>query len=162
MRRRKEGLEAFTGPELSGYIAREHGGVVAAQRGSHITYRLPDGREVGSLLSGYVPSVMARVVAKKLGMTYPELRAALGHPVLKRGRPRRQRVEPTSPPPITKADVIGALDDLQAEVGDLNAIKFGQRDPAFYRKAYETLIAARRELERMPRPLATWKPEATS
>lgn len=152
------GLEAFDGRELSAYIERVHGGRLLTQRGSHITYELPDGRKVGSLLHGYIPTAMARHVAKTLGMTYPELRSALKRPVIKRTRKPRHRPPRIDPPAVSRADVLRVLDALQADVAALDAVRYGKRDAAFYRDVITALSDARDALKRLPRPLSTWEP----
>lgn len=156
----RRGLEAFNGPELSAYIERVHGGRLLAQRGSHITYELPDGRKVGSLLHGYIPTAMARHVAKTLGMTYPELRSALKRPIIKRTRRPHRPTRPArlDPPAVSRADVLRVLDALQADVAALNAVRYGKRDAAFYRTLIDALSDARDALKRLPRPLSTWEP----
>jgi len=155
--RPRGGLEAFEGRELSAYIERVHGGRLFSQRGSHITYELPDGRKVGSLLHGYVPTAMARHVARTLGMTYPELRSALKRPVIKRTR-KPHRPTRFELPAVSRADVLRVLDALQEDVAALDAVRYGKRDAAFYRDVIAALLDARDALKRLPRPLSTWEP----
>jgi predicted RNA binding protein YcfA (HicA-like mRNA interferase family) len=156
---RSPNLEAFTGPELSEFLTSKCGARFLQQKGSHLTYELPNGTQVGSLTVGnHVPTPMARAIAKQLGMTYVELRAALRRPVIKRTKRSHTPVKrPTDM--IGKADIVWQLDRLRDDLAELEALRFGDRDPDYYRNALTYLVAAREELGRLPRPLGTWRPK---
>jgi len=132
---------------MADYIERL-GGVLDRQTGSHLHYRLPNGVRVGSLIHGDCPQALIRGNAEAMGITYRELRARLGRPLVNASRPRRSQAQVERRTGFTKAETLEAIDAAIRTLADLRAfVGQGQRDGAVYQRSYEAALCARREAE---------------
>jgi hypothetical protein len=140
--------EPFTGRELRKYLEEKHGAVYLRQPGtSHISMRLDNGQRVGCPPpSDPVEASLTRAIARAVGMTYPQIRADIGYPIVNKGKPRFKPVE-DKPKPVGKPTVRRVLAEVQAALEYIDAeTRQGDRDPAILRKAHEALCGARTEL----------------
>ena len=131
-------VEAFPVTDLYRYYESIDAKFVR-QVGSHQQWALPSGVTLPAPDNDMVTSRMMRLVAMKLGMSYPELRAAVGHPIVKAGKVSKGATQANRPVArqVSKGDALRALDELGHEVKALRSeVTQGVRDPSFYRKQY--------------------------
>lgn len=140
-----QGLEPFDGPALTEFLTKQIGAVpLRRQRGSHLYFKLPNEKMVGSLIHGAIPSSMARITARQIGITYAELRQMIGHPIVSAGRPkvtpRRRPIDHTS----TKRHVLAVIAETTGDLMSMaDVLRPGQRDPVFYADAFAEISEAR-------------------
>lgn len=141
------GLEPFRGRVLYDYLTRKQGARVTRQPGtSHISADLPNGRRVGMAPpSDQVTKSLMRQIAGQLDMTYPELRADMGYPIVERNKPRGkvERQERA----VGKSTALATLNDLidTAEIIK-GLIYYGDRDPTTYARVHDAAYGALQEL----------------
>lgn len=140
-------VEAFRGRTLYEYLVNKKDARIVRQPGtSHIRVELPNGQRCGAVPpSDLVTKALMRKIAEALGMTYPELRADMGRPVIDKGKPRGKVETPERI--VGKATALSALNDLidLAEVLK-GVIYYGQRDPAIYARVHDAAFVAHQEL----------------
>ena len=132
-------VEAFPVTDLYHYYD-SIGAKFVRQVGSHQQWALPSGVTLPAPDNDQVTARMMRMVAHKLGMSYPELRAAVGHPIVKSGRVSKgQTKTQTRAPQVTKGDALRACDELADAVTALRRdVAQGIRDSEFYRASLST------------------------
>lgn len=116
-----------------------------------IAYELPSGRTVivpgPSTGSRPVATGTAKKIATDIGMTFEEFREAIGHPIIKRGKPSRQVIRNVRTG-CTKGEVVAQAKAVHRALNDLeSAIRSGDRDPAFYLRLHQRLTAAMGEVQ---------------
>lgn len=142
------GREPYTPADLFRFLQSEIGVTNRRrQAGSHSILELGDGRLV-PFNDQMITSRLARLVAGRLGMTYPEFREKIGHPVT--AGSGKVRKGPAKAPAMARvgrsdalrliAEVRGALDDVET------AVRRGQRDAVFYQRVCGSLVAAKNEV----------------
>jgi len=139
--RHAPGLEPYDAKEFGVYLTRAHGARLVQQNGSHLRARLDNGVEVPLPLKGYVPRLLAKTVAARLGISYHDLRAGLGHPIVN-GHRSRGVPHPTRPPiaHATKDQILDLLAETRRSLIDLERwVRSGQHDPALYDRLYAAL-----------------------
>ena len=132
-------VEAFPCSDLTDYY-ESIGAKYVRQVGTHAQWALPSGVTLPAASATIVTSRMMRMAAHKLGMTYPELRAAVGHPIVKSGRVSKGPTKTqTRAPQVTKGDALRACDELADAVTALRRdVAQGIRDSEFYRASLST------------------------
>lgn len=119
--------------------------------------RLPDARgrrvlEVGpgrivKVPVGELPSEMAKRIASVIGMSYPDMRAALGHPV-QTSSGHRPKVIAKAKHGRSKRDVLSCSRDAHLALTAVEqAVKPGVRDSAFYERVHRPLVEAKRLID---------------
>jgi hypothetical protein len=136
----RHGIEPFDAKVLTDYL-HARGAEFDGAAGNHGTFRLPNGDVVKAPNKGQVTKLTVKAVAAQLGMPYGSLRAALGHPIAKAGKPRQKRAEP--PKSAGKSDVLRTIRETRSALHDIEqVVKQGQRDSSFYRRILGDLIEA--------------------
>jgi len=127
---------------------------VTLPQSDHIwtAYELPSGRTVvvpgPSAAKRPVATGTARKIAAALGMTYEELRDALGHPIIRHSRPKVRTVTKKEPVGCSKRDVIARSREAHRALTDVEqAVKPGVRDAAFYGRVHQHLAEAKRLID---------------
>jgi hypothetical protein len=148
----RRGLEPYTGRELTAWVERTYRPVRLPQSDHMwVAFELPTGSTAivpgPSAAKHQVASGTARKVATDLGMTYEEMREAMGRPLVRHGRPGRKPVR-TKAQGCTKGEVIRAAHDLRSALADLESSLRGDRDPSVYLRLHELLSAALVETNR--------------
>lgn len=148
---RSTGLEPYSSRDLVDYYV-SLGGVFDRQSGSHQFFRLPNGKTVGAAVGAgdKVATSLARLVAKELQMSYGELREALGHPIIKAGKPSKGKVK-SQPVGVGRSDVAAELAAISKAARDLeHQIRKGApRDQSHYKAMFPHVVAARTELRKI-------------
>ena len=137
--------EPYNGKTLGDYLHREHGAVPLQdrQRGSHFRWAFPDGSTVPMVAPNQpVTNLIARLIARKLGMAYPDLRKAMGVPTV--NRKRGQYKPPPAPASrVGKSTVLRVIAEMREELDHLEGeLRGGDRDPAVYQRAFTALVGA--------------------
>lgn len=92
--------------------------------------------------SHLVTSPTAKRIAGDLGLTYEEMREAVGHPIIRHSKPGRKAIG-NARKGCTKGEVVAQAKAVHRSLNDLeHAVKCGDRDPAFYLRVHELLTAA--------------------
>lgn len=140
------GMEPYNGRTLRRYLEDKHGATFDRQNGSHVHLRLPDGQRVGVLApSDRITSSLAREIARKLSLTYPDYRAEIGYPIQQRRKGRNITTDRANP--VGRNDVIRLLTEIRHELDIIESdISSGDRDPSIYRRAHESLVAGKAEI----------------
>ena len=133
----------FNGRELSDYLVKKHGAVHIRTTGSHFHFRLPNGREVGSVkATQLVTARHARQVAEILGMSYRDLRADIGHPIIETGAIKHKPVKKVEKRAVTKPQVLRLIANIRADLDDAQRSLAGDRDPSVYERVFNALQPA--------------------
>lgn len=155
--------EPFNGLVLMKYFQRHHGAEFLRQSASsHSRWRLrpdcPCGKHGPDNITLVPPSdpVFKRHMidlSRKIGMSYPEFRAALGYPIpVHKGKVYK----PVARQQIGRGAVLTAAHNLRSALADIESeIKQGDRDPSVYEKAWETIVEAQLALEKWRDHFAT-------
>lgn len=125
--------------------------VLPQSDGIFMAYGLPNGRTVvvpgRSADSRQVAAGTAKKIAAEIGLTYEEMREAVGFPIIKHSKPTRKAATPARVG-CTKGDVVAQAKAVHRSLNELeHAIKCGDRDPAFYMRLHERLTAALAETQ---------------
>lgn len=145
-------LEPFDGQHLTRWLEAA-GAKFIRQSGSHVHYDL-NGIRVGSVSAGPVPCSLTRDMARRLGLTYPELRSRLGFPVVQRNgaasRPQPTVRRPAERARYSKGDAITAIEQAGARLRSLHeALRCGVRDAAVYEEVVGSISDMNPSLRRM-------------
>jgi hypothetical protein len=140
---RSSGTEPYTGRTLSDYIVKKHGGKHTRTTGSHIFYELPNGVVVGSVKHNQqVTRPHASDLAEKLGLTYAEFRAEIGHPIKKAGTTKHKPVRRIERRGVTRSQVTRLIAAIRGDLDDAMRGLAGDRDPSVYERMFEELQPA--------------------
>jgi hypothetical protein len=140
-------VEAFRGRTLYTYLINKKSARLVRQPGtSHIRVELPNGQRCGAVPpSDLVTKALMRKIAEALGMTYPELRADMGLPVIDKGKPRG-KIE-VSERVVGKSTALHTLNELIDLAETIKGvIYYGDRDPAIYARVHDSAFVAYQEL----------------
>lgn len=156
---KNDGLEPYDGTVLSSFLVKQCGAAFVGQSGSHLRFELPNGARVGSLSPGNaITTPIARDVARALGMTREEFRAAIGYPLKKSGKARHKpQRTPEAAQPDDKRSMLLVIEDARTFLTHLERdLRQGQRDPAVYRRIHasvsQALLAMQRDTEHFLSP----------
>jgi hypothetical protein len=125
--------------------------VLPQSDGIFMAYGLPNGHTVvvpgRSADSRQVASGTVKKIAAEIGLTYEELREAVGFPIIKHSKPTR-KIEVKARKGCTKGEVVAQAKAVHRSLNELeHAIKCGDRDPAFYLRLHERLTSALAETQ---------------
>lgn len=141
------GLEPFQGKTLSAYIEAK-GGEHLRTTGSHILFEMPS--RLGSVKPDqWVTRSHAADIARRLGMSYRDFRADIGHPITASGsRPRHKAPPKAAKTDASKGQVLRTIAEVREMLNELDSsLRNGQRDPSVYAQAFGSLKKCRAALE---------------
>lgn len=137
------GDEPFTGKDIESWLIAR--GARRVQSGGSPSFEVAPGQFV-RVNHGTTKTPAAKRIAAATGLSYAELRAEMGHPIVAGHRPRRGLSKPVAAG-FTKRDVTARVAELRRMLSEVDAlVKPGIRDAAFYRDAHERLAAAVRQV----------------
>lgn len=140
-------LEPYCARDVVKYLERL-GGIMRPQRGGgSCIYAMPNGVDVRCPNPSKQPitSDLAKTIAVKVGKTFQEFRAGIGHPIVAGGKGRAAAKHLA--PGCTKRDVVNRLRALHHELTEIEqGVAVGIRDAAFYARVNEALVGVDRAI----------------
>lgn len=139
------GTEPYAARDLTNWLIDRGARRLPDARGRRVIEVAP-GRVV-KIPVGELPSELAKRIASVIGMPYPDMRAALGHPI-RVSSTHRPKVVPKTQHGRTKRDVLTCSREAhQALTAVEQEVKPGVRDSAFYERVHRHLVEAKRLID---------------